>query len=92
MAYSNMQIKRAAMLRLRRRFGLALCALPAEAWRRMDAVPGLRVINNSWGIDIFADQSKDFDTGQKYSTFYYTADFLKAWLHGTPSDLVDAAL
>jgi subtilase-type serine protease len=53
----------------------------------------VRIINNSWGTDIFPDQSKDFDTDEKYSTFYYPINEISAWIHGEKeAELINVAL
>ncbi|MDR1946999.1 MAG: S8 family serine peptidase, partial [Desulfovibrio sp.] len=64
--------------------------LPVEAWTVLSGMDEIRIINNSWGTNVYPDQSLDFGGG--YSNFYYGSDYLKTWLYGEEAELVGLAL
>jgi autotransporter-associated beta strand protein len=74
--------------------------LPVEAWTVLSGMDEIRIISNSWGTNVYPDQSLDFDTGQRYSDTYYgnlpspidDPDYLQTWLYEGEAELAGLAL
>jgi autotransporter-associated beta strand protein len=59
------------------------CSLDAEqeSLETMRAQPAVSIISNSWGDNVYPDQSRAFDPQREYSTYYYrNGDYLRSWM------------